>query len=383
MIRALVTIFWESQLKTGTFRILTLQLISTAEDLQMKAKFNINNLVRKNVAGLKPYSSARDEFKQGDSKMVFLDANENPFETGVNRYPDPQQRELKAQLSEIKGIPTENILLGNGSDEVLDLIFRAFCEPGKDNIITLPPTYGMYQVLAEINNIENREVLLTDDFQPNVSKIFNKVNDNTKLIFLCSPNNPTGNSFSEEKVLEILNNFNGLVVIDEAYIDFSECESWIEKLKKYPNLVITQTLSKAYGMAGIRLGICCASTGIIQILNKIKPPYNVNELTQKRALERVADGVSIKKEIADILIERNKLFKALLEVDFVEKVYISDANFILIKVDNAKLRYDQLLKMGIVVRNRTTQPLCENTLRLTVGTAEENQQLMEAFQSLK
>jgi len=349
----------------------------------MKTKFNINNLVRKNVAGLKPYSSARDEFKQGDSKMVFLDANENPFQTGVNRYPDPQQRELKEQLGEIKGIPIENILLGNGSDEVLDLVFRAFCEPGKDNIITLPPTYGMYQVLAEINNIDNREVLLTDDFQPNVPMIFNKVDDNTKLIFLCSPNNPTGNSFSEEKILEILNNFSGLVVIDEAYIDFSESESWIKKLEKYPNLVITQTLSKAYGMAGIRLGICYASTEIIQILNKIKPPYNVNELTQKRALERVVDVVSVKNEIADILMERNKLLKALLEVDFVAKIYNSDANFILIKVDNAKLRYDQLLKKGIVIRNRTTQPLCENTLRLTVGTAEENQKLIEAFQSLK
>jgi len=349
----------------------------------MNTTFNINKLVRPNLIKMKPYSSARDEFKQGDSKMVFLDANENPFETGVNRYPDPQQRELKEQLGEIKGIPTENILLGNGSDEVLDLIFRAFCEPGKDNIITLPPTYGMYQVLAEINNIDNREVLLTDNFQPNVPKIFNKVDDNTKLIFLCSPNNPTGNSFSEEKILEILNNFNGLVVIDEAYIDFSESESWIKKLEKYPNLVITQTLSKAYGMAGIRLGICYASAEIIQILNKIKPPYNVNELTQKRALERVVDVVSVKKEIADILMERNKLLKALLEVDFVEKIYNSDANFILIKVDNAELRYDQLLKKGIVIRNRTTQPLCENTLRLTVGTAEENQKLMVAFQSLK
>ena len=278
----------------------------------MNTTFNINKLVRPNLIKMKPYSSARDEFKQGDSKMVFLDANENPFETGVNRYPDPQQRDLKEQLGKIKGIQTENILLGNGSDEVLDLIFRAFCEPGKDNIITLPPTYGMYQVLAEINNIENREVLLTDDFQPNVPKIFNKVNDNTKLIFLCSPNNPTGNSFSEEKILEILNNFNGLVVIDEAYIDFSESESWIDKLKKHPNLVITQTLSKAYGMAGIRLGICFASLEIIQILNKIKPPYNVNELTQKRALERVVDIISVKKEIADILIERNKLLKSLL-----------------------------------------------------------------------
>lgn len=348
----------------------------------MKTKFDINNLVRKNVAGLKPYSSARDEFKQGDSKMVFLDANENPFETGVNRYPDPQQRELKEQLGGIKGIPVENILLGNGSDEVLDLIFRAFCEPGIDNVITLPPTYGMYQVLAGINNIENREVLLSADFQPNISEIFRVVNQNTKLIFLCSPNNPTGNSFSEEKVLEILNNFNGLVVIDEAYIDFSESESWIGKLRKYPNLVITQTLSKAYGMAGIRLGICYASGEIIQILNKIKPPYNVNELTQKRALERVLDVSSVKSEIADILVERDRLFKALLKVNFVKKIYNSEANFILIKVDNAELRYEQLLEKGIVIRNRTSQPLCENTLRLTVGTAEENRLLMEAFQEI-
>jgi histidinol-phosphate aminotransferase len=349
----------------------------------MNKNFDINKLVRPNLINMKPYSSARDEFKQGDSKMVFLDANENPFETGLNRYPDPQQRELKGQLGKIKGIPAENILLGNGSDEVLDLIFRAFCEPGKDNIITLPPTYGMYQVLAEINDIENREVLLTDDFQPNVPKILKKVDDNTKLIFLCSPNNPTGNLFSEEKILEILNNFNGLVVIDEAYIDFSESESWINKLKEFPNLIVTQTLSKAYGMAGIRLGICTASAEIIQILNKIKPPYNVNELTQKRALERVVDVVSVKKEIADILTQRTKLSKALLEVNFIEKMYNSDANFILIKVDNATLRYDQLLKKGIVIRNRTTQPLCENTLRLTVGTAEENRQLIEAFQSLK
>ena len=360
-----------------------MQAISTAEDLQMKTKFDINKLVRKNITGLKPYSSARDEFKQGDSKMVFLDANENPFETGVNRYPDPQQRELKNRLAELKGVSSENILLGNGSDEVLDLIFRAFCEPGKDNVITLPPTYGMYQVLAEINNIENREVLLTAEFQPNVSEIFNKVDNHTKLIFLCSPNNPTGNLFSEEKILEILNNFNGLVVIDEAYIDFAKRESWIEKMKGFPNLVVTQTLSKAYGMAGIRLGICYASAEIIQILNKIKPPYNVNELTQKRGLERVLDVISVKNEITEILAERNRLFKALLEVYYIEKIYNSDANFILIKVDNAKLRYEQLLKKGIVLRNRTTQALCENTLRLTVGTATENQQLMEAFRSLK
>ncbi len=357
-----------------------IQLISQDEDQQMKTKFDINNLVRKNVAGLKPYSSARDEFTQGDSEMVFLDANENPFESGVNRYPDPQQKALKGLLGKIKGVLVENILLGNGSDEVLDLLFRAFCEPGRDNIISLPPTYGMYQVLAGINAIENREVLLSVDFQPNLAEIFRRVDQNTKLIFLCSPNNPTGNSFSQEKILELLNNFNGLVVLDEAYIDFSEGESSLGKLKAYPNLVITQTLSKAYGMAGIRLGICYGSPEIIQILNKIKPPYNVNQLTQKRAMERLEDTGAVKLEIAELLRERGRLFKALLEVDFVKKIYPSDANFILIKVDDASLRYEQLLQKGIVIRNRSSQPLCENTLRLTIGTPGENQRLLEALQ---
>ncbi|MDX1428415.1 MAG: histidinol-phosphate transaminase, partial [Salegentibacter mishustinae] len=278
-------------------------------------EFNINNLVRSNVAGLKPYSSARDEYQSTGSEMVFLDANENPFQTDVNRYPDPQQRSLKTELAKIKNVSTEHILLGNGSDEVLDLLFRAFCEPGKDNVITLPPTYGMYKVLANINNIENREVLLNSDFEPNVEEILNSVDQNTKMIFLCSPNNPTGNSFSEEKIIHILKNFNGLVVIDEAYIDFSNKESWLNKLKEYPNLVITQTLSKAFGMAGIRLGICYASVEIIQILNKIKPPYNVNELTQLRALDRVRNKDVVDSEIADLLKQRTVLGEALVEVN--------------------------------------------------------------------
>ena len=283
-------------------------------------KFNINNLVRPNVAVLKPYSSARDEYQSTGSEMVFLDANENPFQTDVNRYPDPQQRNLKAELAKLKGIVSENILLGNGSDEVLDLLFRAFCEPGDDNIITLPPTYGMYKVLANINNIENREVLLNSDFEPNVTEILNSVDQNTKMIFLCSPNNPTGNSFSEEKILQILESYNGLVIIDEAYIDFSEEKSWLHKLGQYPNLVVTQTLSKAYGMAGIRLGICYASTAIIEILNKIKPPYNVNELTQVRALDRVLKKEQVASEIADLIKERTLLSEALANVGFVEKL---------------------------------------------------------------
>ena len=351
---------------------------------QRKMKeFNINNLVRPNVAGLKPYSSARDEYQSTGSEMVFLDANENPFQTDVNRYPDPQQRSLKTELAKIKNVSTEHILLGNGSDEVLDLLFRAFCEPGKDNVITLPPTYGMYKVLANINNIENREVLLNSDFEPNVEKILNSVDQNTKMIFLCSPNNPTGNSFSEEKIIYILENFNGLVVIDEAYIDFSNKESWLNKLKEYPNLVVTQTLSKAFGMAGIRLGICYASVEIIHILNKIKPPYNVNELTQLRALDRVLNKQCVDLEIADLLKQRTILSEALVEVNFIENIYPSDANFILVKVDDATKRYDQLLEKGIVIRNRTTQPLCENTLRFTVGTGEENKKLIEALKNIE
>jgi len=351
---------------------------------QRKMKeFNINNLVRSNVAGLKPYSSARDEYQSTGSEMVFLDANENPFQTDVNRYPDPQQRSLKTELAKIKNVSTEHILLGNGSDEVLDLLFRAFCEPGKDNVITLPPTYGMYKVLANINNIENREVLLNSDFEPNVEEILDSVDQNTKLIFLCSPNNPTGNSFLEKKIIHILENFNGLVVIDEAYIDFSNKESWLNKLKEYPNLVITQTLSKAFGMAGIRLGICYASVEIIQILNKIKPPYNVNELTQLRALDRVHNKDVVDSEIADLLKQRAILSEALVEVNFIENIYPSDANFILVKVDDANKRYGQLLEKGIVIRNRTTQPLCENTLRFSVGTGEENKKLIEALKNIE
>ena len=348
----------------------------------MDKVIDIKKLVRPNVLALEAYSSARDEYTSVGSKMIFLDANENPNETGVNRYPDPQQKKLKTKLSEIKNISTKNILLGNGSDEVLDLIFRAFCEPAKDNIITLPPTYGMYNVLAGINNVESKEVLLTEDFQPKVEGIFKNVDSNTKLIFLCSPNNPTGNSFSRKKITEILERFEGLVVIDEAYIDFSEQASWIEELDKYPNLIITQTLSKAFGMAGIRLGICYASEEIIAVLNKIKPPYNVNELTQNRAQYRLQNISEVNREIAGILEQRELLSKALLEVKYIEEIYRSDANFVLIKVDDASKRYSQLLNKGVVIRNRTNQPLCENTLRLTIGTKEENLKLIEVLKSL-
>ncbi len=348
----------------------------------MAKNFDINQLARPNVVKLKPYSSARDEYKAEGSQMTFLDANESPFENGVNRYPDPHQRDLKSLISEIREIEIGKILLGNGSDEVLDLLIRAFCEPGKDNVISLPPTYGMYKVLADVNNIENREVLLGNDFQPKTEKIFDEIDENTKILFLCSPNNPTGNLFSKEIIIELLEKFRGLVVIDEAYIDFSEEESWSKRLKDYPNLVVTQTLSKAYGMAGIRVGICYASEDIITILKKIKPPYNVNELSQQKALRHLQQKELVKAEISSILKEREVLLKALLQLNWVKKVFPSDANFLLAKVDNANKRYDELLGKGIVVRNRSSQPLCENTLRFTIGTEAENQELIKVLKEL-
>ena len=346
------------------------------------SEFNLQNLVRVNVQKLQPYSSARDEYKASGTEMIFLDANENPFENGVNRYPDPQQRDLKSALAKLKNVNQEQILLGNGSDEVLDLIFRAFCEPGVDNVITLPPTYGMYKVLAEINNIENLEVLLTEEFQLDVKSILKSVDEQTKLLFICSPNNPTGNAFDARAIKTILENFNGIVVIDEAYIDFSSYETWIGFLDLYPNLIITQTLSKAYGMAGIRLGVCYASSAIISVLNKIKPPYNVNELTQQKALERVLAVDEVFDEVESILEERNRLMIALQEIKFIKEIFPTDANFILVKVDDANERYQELIEKGIVIRNRTTQPLCENTLRFTIGTSEENKKLVEALKEI-
>jgi len=349
----------------------------------MITDFNINTLVRANIKDLQPYSSARDEYKDASSKeMIFLDANENPFENGVNRYPDPQQHAVKALLSAMKNVETGNILLGNGSDEVLDLLFRAFCEPNVDNVITLPPTYGMYAVLANINAIENRAVLLSDNFQPRVDSILEAADIRSKMLFLCSPNNPTGNSFSMERVEELLQRFNGLVVIDEAYIDFSDAKSWLEKLKNYPNLVITQTLSKAYGLAGIRLGICYASKEIIAILNTIKPPYNVNELSQQKAIERLLQPDEVTQEILKIKEERANLMSNLKTINYVQEIYPSACNFVLVKVDNATKRYDQLIAKGIVIRNRTTQPLCENCLRLTVGTRLENSRLIHVLKEI-
>lgn len=345
-------------------------------------EFNINNLVRENIKNIQSYSSARDEFTESTSEMVFLDANENPFENGVNRYPDPQQKSVKEKLSELKNVSTDNILLGNGSDEVLDLIFRAFCEPNKDEVIILPPTYGMYKVLANINAVTVKEIYLTESFQPNTETILSSVKKESKILFLCSPNNPTGNSFSNEEVEKLLRQFKGLVVIDEAYIDFSEQESWLNRLEEFPNLIITQTLSKAYGMAGIRLGICYASTAIIKVLNSIKPPYNVNELTQQRAVGQLNTLDIVKEQIQELKTLKNRLMSELKNIKFIEKVYPSDANFLLIKVDDATKRYDTLIKKGIVIRNRTKEPFCENCLRITIGTEKENKKLIEILKKL-
>ena len=342
----------------------------------------IQNLIRPTIKALKPYSSARDEFQGVSADMVFLDANENPFENGVNRYPDPHQNKLKTLLSEIKNVPTQNMLLGNGSDEVLDLIFRMFCEPHEDNVIILPPTYGMYEVLANLNAIETIKVPLSNNFRPEIESILNVSNAKSKILFLCSPNNPTGNSFSNAAVENLLNTFEGIVVIDEAYIDFSKQRSWLDRLEEFPNLIVTQTLSKAYGMAGIRLGICYASAEIIAILNTIKPPYNVNELTQNKAIENLNNVDLVKNQIDEILKERENLIEELNKINFISKIYPSDANFILIKVDDANKRYNQLISKGIVIRNRTNQHGCENCLRITVGTSIENKRLLKILKEL-
>lgn len=343
---------------------------------------NLNKLIRPAIKAMKSYSSARDEFESQDEDLVFLDANENPFPNGLNRYPDPQQMQLKNKLAALKGLRPSQILCGNGSDEVLDLIFRAFCEPNKDAIITLTPTYGMYAVLANLNGIQQQCVSLTADFQIDVPAVLNAIQPNSKLLFICSPNNPSGNVMNRTAVKGILKAFQGLVVIDEAYIDFTNTESWLEDLSKYSNLVVTQTLSKAYGLAGIRLGICYASEEIIAVLNKIKPPYNINSLTQNAALTAISKQENTKQQLKTILDQRTELIKEFKKIAWIEKLYPTDANFILIRVDNANLRYEKLKNKGIIVRNRTHEDGCTNCLRITVGTAEENKRLINTLNTL-
>ena len=341
---------------------------------------NIQNLVRKNIRNLKPYSSARDEFK-GEAS-VYLDANENPYNNQVNRYPDPLQWEVKEKISQIKGIAKENIMLGNGSDEPIDLVFRVFCEPGVDNVIALDPTYGMYQVSADINHVEYRKVLLDSNFDFCSDILLQTADKNTKAIFLCSPNNPTGNSLNREEMIKTIENFAGIVVVDEAYIDFSAQSSFLKELEKYPNLIVLQTFSKAWAGAGIRLGMAFASEEIIHLFNKVKYPYNVNKLTQNYALKLLSNYQEIKEKVAVILEERSKLQEALSNLPCVEKVFPTDSNFILLRVNNANQIYQSLVEQGIIVRNRNNIALCGNCLRITVGTQAENRQLMEHLSGL-
>lgn len=347
------------------------------------SKIDITQLIRPMVLEIAPYRSARDDFEDFEAQKVFLDANENPYKNIANRYPDPLQRQLKRTLAKIKGVEANQILLGNGSDEVLDLVFRAFCEPAQDEVILLPPTYGMYGVLAQLNNVKVNTVPLNKSFQLDLEGIMKQVNGNTKVIFVCSPNNPTGNSIPLEQIQNLLNQFSGLVVVDEAYVDFSTKGSAVRLLDDYPHLMICQTFSKAYGLAGIRLGMGIADSNIIDYFNKIKPPYNINVLTQKTAYNSLNNQNTTKEHVKEILVERQKLEKELLNIDFVNKIYPSDANFLLIQVDNASKRYDQLLSLDIIVRNRSSLLGCENTLRITVGTPQENIRLINACKTIK
>lgn len=344
---------------------------------------NINSLLRENIKKLVPYSSARDEFK-GEA-AILLDANENafgsPLASNYNRYPDPLQLKLKGKISQIKGVPTNSIFLGNGSDEAIDILFRAFCKPGIDNVIIVPPTYGMYEVSANINDIALKRVNLTPTFQLNLEGIAEAIDEQTKIIFICSPNNPTGNSINRDDIETILSNFNGLVIVDEAYINFSKQKSFIQELLEYNNLVVLQTLSKAWGLAGLRIGMAFAAPEIIDIFNKIKPPYNINEASQMLALEALNNIDKVNNWIKETVKERELLDKMLLALPFVQHVYPSDANFLLMKANNPKDIYNYLVELGIIVRDRSSVILCENCLRITVGTPEENKGLLTALQN--
>lgn len=342
---------------------------------------SIDQWIRPTMAKLKPYTSARDEYGESREDMIFLDANENPFDSGMNRYPDPLQRELKDRIAAWRNVAPERILLGNGSDEVLDLLFRLFCVPEQDRVVVLPPTYGMYSVLAAINSIDTISIPLDGKFEPNVPAILECNSDNTKMVFVCSPNNPTANLMPEASIIRLLEGFNGIVVVDEAYIDFTDRESLTKLLDRYDNLVVVQTFSKAMGLAGIRLGMLFAQAKIIKYLNAIKPPYNVNGLTQKAALDALEDLESKKAQVAVLKAERARLAGELEHIDCVENVMASEANFILARVANADSLYQYLIGRGIVVRNRSKQLNCENTLRFTVGTPEENKVLIEALKS--
>ncbi len=326
---------------------------------------------------MQPYSCARDEFK-GEAS-VYLDANENPYNGPYNRYPDPLQLDVKTAISKVKNVPVENIFLGNGSDEPIDLLYRAFCEPRRDNVVAIEPTYGMYKVCAAVNDVEYRKVLLNDNFDIEAFKLIDSANLNTKIIWLCSPNNPTGNSLNTDEILKVLQWFRGIVVVDEAYIDFSAKQSFTSYIAQYPNLVVLQTLSKAWGSAAIRLGMAFASVEVIDVLNKIKYPYNINILTQEHAKKILANASQTSKWVETIIAERGQLINKLTKLELVKHIYPTDANFVLAKVDNANITYNWLVNKGIIVRNRSSVSLCENSLRITVGTPAENKTLIDAL----
>ena len=343
---------------------------------------SLKELTRPNVWALKPYSSARDEYS-GVEASVFLDANENPYNAPNNRYPDPLQRDLKALIAPLKGVKEENIFLGNGSDEAIDLIFRAFCRPGIDNVVAIDPTYGMYQVCAEVNDVEYRKMLLDVYYQFKASSLLSAIDENTKAMFICSPNNPTGNSLCRKEIESLLKKFDGLVVVDEAYIDFSSSESLLKDLEQYPNLIVLQTFSKAWGCAAIRLGMAFASPEIIAIFNKIKYPYNVNRLTQEEAMKVLKQPELIKAWVNTLLEERTRVMDEFVKLPCCVRVFPTDANFFLAKVYEATQIYNYLVSEGIIVRNRTNVALCNDCLRITIGTKEENDALLDALRKVE
>jgi histidinol-phosphate aminotransferase len=345
-----------------------------------KTFFDINALVRKNILTMKPYSSARDEFK-GEAD-VYLDANENPYPSPYNRYPDPMQKQVKEKLAAIKGVNPNQIFLGNGSDEAIDLLIRAFCEPNQDSILITEPTYGMYSVCAELNAVNVQQVILTPEFDLDLELFPNTFDATTKIVFLCSPNNPTGNLLSRDKIIEVLKRFYGLVVIDEAYIDFANSKSFVQELAKYPHLVVLQTFSKAWGLAGLRLGMCFGSPEVISILNKIKYPYNVNIRTQDLALDALENEYRKDIWVDEILTQREKLIRSLKTLKVVDKVFPTDANFVLVRVKDAPYIYQYLMENKIIVRDRSRVTLCYNSIRITVGTPQENERLIQALKEL-
>jgi histidinol-phosphate aminotransferase len=346
-------------------------------------EFELNKLIRDNIKNLKPYSSARHEFV--GNAAVSLDANENPYGSPLpesfNRYPDPLQWQVKFQLARIKGVPAENIFVGNGSDEVIDLAFRIFCNPQKDNVIICPPTYGMFEVSANINDVNIKKVNLLPGFQLDVEGVLNAVDANTKILFICSPNNPTGNNMKREDVEVLLNNFPGIVIVDEAYINYSNQKTFIQELTEYPNLIVMQTLSKAWGLAALRLGLCYASMDIIDVFNRVKPPYNVNKASQQLAVDALANTTQVNDWIKEVVAQKEMLIRELAAFPFIGYIYPSDANFFLMKVADADKLYKYLSDNGVIVRNRSKEVNCENCLRVTIGTPEENQQLINLLKS--